>query len=322
MSITTASNRTFIEAEQYSDFILTNLHDGLLPSNFYRDVSDFGAGEVLNIKTMGDAQIQEVEEDAPIKYSPIETGEVELRISEYIGDGWYVTDKMRQDGSQIEALLAQRGKEATRAIQERYETQALATLNAGQTDGDANAVNGFAHRVVGSGASNQITLADLIALRLAFNKAQVPYGGRIGIVDPVVEATLNTAFNITAPTGANDGNLGASSATQGIFENGFDRDHTFVTSLYGFMIMTSNRLPTGEFSSAAVTESDGVANIFMCVADDNCKPLMSAWRQAPRVEGERNKDLQRDEYVQTARFGFGIQRKDTLAVLITSATAV
>jgi hypothetical protein len=322
MSITTASNRTFIEAEQYSDFILTNLHDGLLPSNFYRDVSDFGAGEVLNIKTMGDAQIQEVEEDAPIKYSPIETGEVELRISEYIGDGWYVTDKMRQDGSQIEALLAQRGKEATRAIQERYETQALATLNAGQTDADANTVNGFAHRVTGSGTSNTMALADLIALRLAFNKAQVPYGGRIGIVDPVVEATLNTAFNVVSAAGTNDGNLGASSATQGIFENGFDRDHTFVTSLYGFMIMTSNRLPTGSFSDGTTAESDAVANIFMCVADDNCKPLMSAWRQAPRVEGERNKDLQRDEYVQTARFGFGIQRKDTLAVLITSATAV
>jgi len=324
MSITTASNRTFIEAEQYSDFILTNLHDGLLPPNFYRNVSDFGSGEVLHIKTMGDAQIQEVAEDAPITYSPIETGEVELRITEYIGDGWYITDKMRQDGAQIEGLLAQRGKEATRAIQERYETQALATLNAGQTDGDGNAVNGFAHRTVGSGASNVMQLTDLIAMRLAFNKAQVPYGGRIGIVDPVVEATLNTAFNIVSHAGgiANSGNLGASSATQGIFENGFDRDHTFVTSLYGFDIMTSNRLPTGEFSDGTTSVPGAVANIFMCIADDNCKPLMTAWRQPPRVEGERNKDLQRDEYVQTARFGFGIQRKDTLAVLITSATSV
>jgi hypothetical protein len=326
MSVTTQSNRSFIEAEQYSDHILTNLHDGLLPSNFYRNVSDFGNGEVLNIKTMGDAQIQEVEEDAPIKYSPIETGEVELRISEYIGDGWYVTDKMRQDGAQIEALLSQRGSEATRAIQEYFETQALKTLNDGQTDDDDNNVNGFAHRLVGSGGSNTIDLADLISMRLAFNKAQVPYGGRIAIVDPVVEATLNTKFNITADAGsnvANMGNLGASGATQGIFENGFDRDHSFVTTLYGWSIITSNRLPTGTFGTTGDTANAGsVANIFMCVADDNCKPLMSAWRQTPRVEGERNKDLQRDEYVQTARFGFGIQRKDTLGVIITSATAV
>ena len=314
--ITTNTNRTFIEAEQYSDFILTNLHDGLLPGNFYRDVSEFGNGEVLNIKTMGDAQIQEVEEDAPIKYSPIETGEVQLRITEYIGDGWYVTDKMRQDGAQIEALLAQRGKEATRAIQEYYETQALATLNAAQTDGGANAINGFAHRRTGIGGGNTIDLADLIYLRLAFNKAQVPYSGRVAIVDPIVEATLNTKFNITADVAG----LPASGAVQGIFENGFDRDHQFITTLYGWSIMTSNRLPTGDFDDGTTQETDAVANIFMCIADDNCKPLMTAWRQTPRVEGERNKDLQRDEFVQTARFGFGAQRLDTLAVLITSAS--
>jgi hypothetical protein len=49
MSTTTVSNRSFIEAEQYSDFILENLHDGLLAEGFYRNVSDFGNGEVLNI---------------------------------------------------------------------------------------------------------------------------------------------------------------------------------------------------------------------------------------------------------------------------------
>jgi len=85
--ITTVSNRAFIEAEQYSDFILENMHDGLLGTMFYRNVSDFQKGEVLNIKTLGEAQIQEVEEDAPIKFSPIETGEVELRITDYVGDG-------------------------------------------------------------------------------------------------------------------------------------------------------------------------------------------------------------------------------------------
>lgn len=36
MSITTASNTHFIEAEQYSDFILENMHDGLLAGGFYR----------------------------------------------------------------------------------------------------------------------------------------------------------------------------------------------------------------------------------------------------------------------------------------------
>jgi hypothetical protein len=85
--ITTQTNRTFIESEQYSSFILETLHDGLLPGGFYRNVSDFGAGETLHIKTLGEAQIQEVEEDAPIKFSPIESGEVLLYITDYVGDG-------------------------------------------------------------------------------------------------------------------------------------------------------------------------------------------------------------------------------------------
>lgn len=45
----TSNTRAFIEAEQYSSFILLNLHDGLLPETFFRDVSDFGSGTTLNI---------------------------------------------------------------------------------------------------------------------------------------------------------------------------------------------------------------------------------------------------------------------------------
>jgi hypothetical protein len=314
MSITSQSNRSFVEAEQYSDFILTTLHDGLLPTSFYRNVSDFGAGEVLNIKTIGEAQIQEVEEDAPIKYSPIESGEVELRITEYVGDGWYVTDKMRQDGAQIEQLQAARSSEATRAIQEYFETQSMATLNAAQTNSDPNTINGFAHRIVSAETNGIFAFDHLIALRLAFNKAEVPMGGRIGIVDPIVEATLNTKYQVVT------GNLNANPTVQGIFQDGWAREHSFVTSIFGWDILTSNRLPKLSVGDGTTTIADGVANLFMCVLDDNCKPLMAAWRQMPKVEGDRNKDLQRDEFVQTARFGFGAQRVDTLGVVGTSAS--
>lgn len=322
--ILTTQNTAFIESQQYSDFILENMHDGLLPEQFYRDVSDFGNGETLNIKTVGEAQIQEVEEDVAITYSPIETGTVTLSITDYVGDGWYVTDKMRQDGAQIEQLLAVRGKECIRAIQEYFETRALYVLNAGQTANDPNAINGFDHRRVGGGTNDTLALGDLIRMRLAFNKAEVPMAGRIAIVDPVVEATLNVVFNITSGVAG----LAANPTAQAIFEGGFAREHSFVINLYGWNIITSNRLPA--VASESITQTDvgalsvtgGVANIFMCVADDHCKPLMAAWRQMPRVEGERNKDKQRDEFVQTARFGLGIQRVDTLGVIVTSATAI
>jgi hypothetical protein len=156
-------------------------------------------------------------------------------------------------------------------------------------------------------------------MRLSFNKAEVPMAGRVGIVDPVVEATLNLTFNITSGTG----DLAANPTWQSIAEQGFAREHNFVINLYGWNIMTSNRLP--EIASETIDSvacTTGVANIFMCIADDHCKPLMAAWRQMPRVEGERNKDKQRDEFVQTARWGLGVQRVDTLGIILTDATAI
>ena len=103
-------NRTnttpFIHAQQYSDFILTNLHDGLLPDTFSRDVSDFGSGTILNIKTLGSASVQDVTEGTEITPEAISTGNITLAITDYIGDAWYVSDELKQDGSQIDQLMA------------------------------------------------------------------------------------------------------------------------------------------------------------------------------------------------------------------------
>ena len=104
-----------------------------------------------------------------------------------------------------------------------------------------------------------------------------------------------------------------------ILEGGWQRDHQFVMNLYGWNIITSNRLATGSFGDGTTTVANGVANLFMCVADDQTKPLMAAWRRMPKVEGERNKDLRRDEFVTSCRWGMGPQRVDTLGVVVTSA---
>ena len=114
MSQNTANTQAFIEAQQYSKFILDNLHDGLLHDTFTRDVSDFGHGTTLNIKTVGTATLQEVFEEQPLSYNAIDTGTVTLQITDYIGDAWSISDVLRQDGSQIEALHAMRAMESTR----------------------------------------------------------------------------------------------------------------------------------------------------------------------------------------------------------------
>lgn len=310
MSQNRGNSTAFIEAEQYSAFILRNLQDGMLPGSMFRNVSNFGSGNTLHIKTIGSVTIQDGAEEVPFDYTPIESGEVTLTITDYVGDAWYVTDELREDGAQVEALLSARSSESTRAIQETFETRFLRKCNTSQVNANANAVNGFAHRIASAETNNVIALKHFIQMKLAFDKANVPMAGRVAIVDPVTAATLDGLVSIgrdVTPFG------------QKILEGGFDRDHQYVMNLYGWNIITSNRLQTGSFSDGTTTVTNGVANVFMSVADDNTKPIMAAWRRMPKVEGERNKDLRRDEFVTSARWGFGTQRVDTLGILITSA---
>lgn len=307
----TTNTRAFIESEQYSSFILTNMHDGLLPTQFYRDVSDFGAGETLNIKTIGAAVIQEASEDTPLVYSALDTGTVTLSITDYEGDAWHVTDVLRQDGAQIEQLMAERGAESTRALQESFETKFLKACNDSQTNANANLVAGFAHRIASAAGSNVLTLADLIKMKVAFDKAQITIAGRVAVLDPVTSATLDgltTVARDVTPFG------------EKILQDGFDRDHEWLMRLYGWQIISSNRLEKGDFSDGTTAVTGAVANVFMSMVDDNHKPMMVAWRQQPSVEGERNKDRGRDEFVVRQRYGIGPQRVDTLGIYITSAT--
>ncbi len=310
MNLTT-NTRAFIEAEQYSEFILLNLHDGLLGESFYRNVADFGSGDTLHIKTIGTVTIQEAAEDTPLVYNPIETGEITFRITEYKGDAWYVTDDLREDGTNIDRLMSERSSESTRALQEVFETDFLRTAAEAYPNADTYDINGFAHKLVAANTNGVFELDHLIAMRLAFDKANVPAEGRVFICDPIVEATLNGLVTIThdvTPFGAE------------ILQNGMARGQRFVMSLYGWDIITSNRLHVANASDGTTTINGAVHNLFMCVADDQTKPIMAAWRRLPKTEGERNKDRARDEFVVRARYGFGVQRMDTLGVLATHRT--
>lgn len=309
----------FIEAQQYSKFILRTLDTMLLPETFYRDVSDFPGGSTLNIKSIGTATIQEVEENTPMVYNPIDTGNVTLAITDYPGDAWYVTDVLRQDGAQVEELMVARSLEATKAIKQYHETRFYAVANSAQTAADPNNVNGFAHRFRATGANWTMDEDDLIGMRLAFDKANVPMAGRIAVVDPVVAATFSKKVVLTSQLAKREPEFMAA------LKNGFANEHKFVMNLHGWDIWTSNLLP----AIAAGTSVDGtstqsastacVANIFMCVADDNCKPIMHAWRQSPNMETDRNMHLHRDEFNVVCRFGLGAQRVDTLGVIVTDA---
>lgn len=221
-----------------------------------------------------------------------------------------MTDDLREDGTNIDMLMAERASESTRAYQEVFETKFLRICNTAQTDADPNTINGFAHRISSTETNNVLGLSDLVAMRLAFDKANVPSEGRVAILDPVCEATLNNLVTVTHDVTP----FGKEVLTQGM-----SRGMRFVMNLFGWDIILSNRLDTGTFSDGTTQVTNAVANVFMCVADDQTKPIMMAMRRPVKVEGERNKDRRRDEFVSTSRYGFGAQRLDTLGIYITSA---
>lgn len=305
-----ANSGAFIETEQYSAFLLTNLHDGLLPELFVRNVTDFGSGSVLNIKTIGSVTIQDVAEDVAVDYTPIESGTIQMVIKEHVGDAWYVTDELKEDGAQVGALMSGRTMESARALKEVHETRFLRAAAAPLITGATNPVNGFPRTLVGSGTANTITIADFLAMKVAFDKANVPLGRRVAIVDPLTAASLASQVTLQADI---------SDFGREVLLNGFDRDHEYKWNIHGWHVITSNRLPKGAFGNGTTSVANGVANVFMSVADDNTKPVMHAWRRMPSIETERNKDLRRQEFVTTCRYGFGIQRLDTLGVIITPA---
>ena len=219
-----------------------------------------------------------------------------------------------------------RAMESTRALQEYFETRFLATVNGAQTASGLNVINGVPHRWVADDGTTvgKIHLDDFRHMKLAFDKANVPQAGRIAIVDPTVEAAINANFTASAAISYNP-------MFEGIVNEGFAREHKFVKNIFGWDIYTSNYLPavseTINASGYAVSQGDssassanGVSNIFMSVLDDNTKPVMRAWRQAPVTETRRNFELKRDEFDVTARFGLGAQRVDTIGCILTDTT--
>lgn len=320
MSNNTSNTSPLIKAQVFSELLLEQIHAGFLPDGLHRDVSDFGDGEQLVIPTLGETVLRDYVEDTGVEFDPIDSGNIYLTITEYVSAATYITDKLKQDSYKAAALEAAIPREHFRLIKERYETDLLAQAMK-QTLNDPNTINGVDHRWVAHSGSTAgvITLDDFMYAKLAADKANMPEEGRIAIVDPIVEMTLNQL--VGAQAFINNPQF------EGVVNTGFGRNNRFIRNIYGWDVYVSNRLPTTSEtinggpagSSQAIT--GGVANIFGVFADDQTTPFMGAWRQMPTTEGNRNATFKRDEYSTTARWGFGLQRTESLVVVITSRTA-
>lgn len=275
-----------------------------------------------------DLTLRDLDEDKPTPIDPFDTGEITLSITEYVGNGVYLTDKVRQDSWKAQQFDAAIVPKQLRALKERWETDLLAAGPDGQASADPNSINGVAHRFVASGNNNIVDLEDFIYAKLALDKANAPDMGRIAIFDPLAEATLNRIANLI--------NASNNPAFEGIVNTGFGKNMRFIRNIMGFDVFISNRLkqvnsetvdtssvtiPAPSDTGSGVTVTSGVANVFMCVGDDMEAPVMGAWRQMPEFEGHRNAPRRRDEFYMAGRWGFGLQRSQTIVTLLTTRTA-
>lgn len=319
MAYNSSNEANIVRQELYDVTLEKSLDDWLVGRPLFDDkTSVFPDGDTLNITKTGDRAVSDYDEDTAINFDNMETSRVDLTVTAYKQDGWYITDKLKQDGHQAEAFWAENVRKSAIAMERDMEKAVLATANL-QTLGNANLINGKAHRFLGAGTGGAITIEDFGALKLAFDSAYVPTENRMLIITPETEFELNKLLNITEVSNGSQFNYNV----DGLVQTGFGDKLNIVRNIFGFNIMVSHNLPnvTAETltrfdgtNSASIT---GKACVAMSMADASSMPFMGVIRQRPESEFFRNTHYKRDEWSATCRYGFGLKRAETLAVIAT-----
>ena len=304
-----------VRAELWSAELKDVLQEQLMGTKYVRMLNGFPDGNQFTIPSVGELPMRETAELTPVVYDAMDTGEFNFTIDRYVESATYITDKAKQDSYYAQQLIGMFPTKMRRALDENLETSVFSLANT-QTANNLNTINGAAHRFVASGSSNTVlSLDDFAKAKYALDKAQAG-GTRVAIIDASQEYVFNTL--VGAQAFINNPQF------QGIVNGGFVNEVTgmrFIRSFFGFDVYVSNFLatPTDTTINSVSVPATPVTNIFMSVGGD-LTPFVGAYRQMPRVEYERNKDLRRDEYVMNARFGLKLYRPECLVSVISKST--
>lgn len=288
------------------------LEDDLMAQNYVDWMTEFPDGDTFNVPSIGEAQVKDYVENDAVDYAPLDTGNFQFSISEYLSSGIYITNKAKQDMFYMSQLVSKFVPKQQRAIMENVEATVLG-LQSQQTASNLNNINGAPHRFVASGTNEVMAIADFAKARYSLKKANVPDTNLVAIVDPSVEYTINTLTNLT--------NVSNNPRWEGIVENGIATGMSFVKNVFGFDVYVSNNLSTANETIDSVTTAAGKANLFFSASSD-VLPFIGAWRQMPTVDSSYEKDLQRDEYVTTARYGVKLYRPENLVTVLSDTDQV
>lgn len=313
MAFSYNTNEHLVRRDLWSPKLKENFEDRLIATKYVDWMTDFPDGDTLHIPSIGQAVVHNFAEGQKVIYNSMDTGEFTFSITDYLQSGMFITERMKQDSFYAGRLVSSFVPKMQRAIGKRMEADILAIGPSGQTSGNANAINGMAHRWVASGTNEVIALEDFAKANLSLDMANVPHEGRIAIVHPSVGYTIDTLSNITS--------VSNNPRFEGIVTTGMTDGMQFIRNIYGFDVYTSQNLARSNETIGSKTAGAGVCNLFFC-AQGEASPFVGAVRQAPKVDSEYNKDEQREEYVVTCRYGLGFYRPESLCVVISDTDQV
>lgn len=319
MSGLTYSTPNLIRANLWSSQTKELLLEELMAMRYLDLVTDFPDGDTLNIPSIGQAEVLDYAEGQAVRYTGLSTGNFTFSINKYKSSATYITEREKQDSFYMSRLVASFVPKQERAIMKALEVDVLAIGPNGQTASDPNRLNGADHRWVATGTNNVITAADFAKAKYALQMANVPMTNLTALVDPSVEYTLSTLSQLTTVTN--------NPRWEGVVRDGFSTGTKFIANVYGFDVYTTpNLAATGAETVVASTGSRGVnssavANIFFSAAPD-VLPFIGSLRQPPKVDTDYNKDLQREEYVTTARYGVKLYRPENVVTVLSATDQV
>jgi hypothetical protein len=110
---------------------------------------------------------------------------------------------------------------------------------------------------------------------------------------------------------------------EGVVATGLTTGMRFIKNIFGWDVYVSQFIKTNTASEAidGVTAAAGVNNLFFSGSPE-ASPFIGSIRQAPQVQSEFNKDLQREEYVTTCRYGMKLFRPEAVGVVVTDTDQV
>jgi len=316
MSWQTSGMEHLIRSNLWSKEIKDVLEDDVFAMKYVRMLQDFPDGDTINIPSIGQAEVYDYAEGQAVKYTAMDTGNFTFSITDYIQSATYITNKAKQDSFYMNELVSSFVPKQSRAIAKAMEVDILALGPNSQTAANTNAINGAAHRWIGSGTNETLSATDFAKARFALQKANVPMTNLVAIVDPSVEFALSTATNLV--------NVSNNPQWEGVVRDGMSTGMQFRFNIYGFDVYVSQNLKVNTATENIGTPSTAVGavnNLFFSAASD-VNPFIGSIRQAPKVDSEYNKDFQRDEYVTTCRYGFKLYRPENMICVVTDTDQV